>query len=43
MTSAEESQDISSIIILGETGTGKSSFINNLCQAPKCKVGLGLD
>ena len=43
MTSTEESQDISSIIIVGETGTGKSSFINNLCQTPKCKVGLGLD
>ena len=43
MKSTEESQDISSIIIVGETGTGKSSFINNLCQTPKCKVGLGLD
>lgn len=40
---AEESQMLSSIIILGETGTGKSSFINNLCQIPKCKVGLGLE
>ena len=43
MTSTEESQDVTSIIILGETGTGKSTFINNLCLTPKCKVGLGLD
>ena len=43
MSSTEESQVISSIIILGETGTGKSTFINNLCLTPKCKVGLGLD
>lgn len=43
MSSTEESQDVSSIIILGETGTGKSTFINNLCLTPICKVGLGLD
>ena len=28
-----------SIIILGETGSGKSSFCNLLCENPKCKVG----
>ena len=39
----ENQQQSSSIIILGETGTGKSTFINNLCQMPKCKIGLGLD
>ena len=36
-------KESSSIIILGETGTGKSTFINNLCQTPKCKVGLDLN
>jgi hypothetical protein len=35
--------DISSIIVLGETGTGKSSFCNNLCIEPKCVVGEGLN
>ena len=35
--------DISSIIVLGETGTGKSSFCNNLCIEPKCEVGEGLN
>ena len=35
--------DISSIIVLGETGTGKSSFCNNLCIEPKCIVGEGLN
>ena len=35
--------DISSIIVLGETGTGKSSFCNNLCLQPKCIVGEGLN
>ena len=35
--------DISSIIVLGETGTGKSSFCNNLCIEPKCLVGEGLN
>ena len=39
----EELSKPSSIIILGETGTGKSTFINNLCQIPRCKVGIGLD
>ena len=42
MNSIEE-QELSSIIILGETGTGKSTFINNLCHTPKCKVGLDLN
>lgn len=32
----------SSLIILGETGTGKSSFCNALCLSPKCKVGNDL-
>lgn len=36
-------EDISSIIVLGETGTGKSSFCNNLCLQPKCKVGDDLN
>jgi GTPase Era involved in 16S rRNA processing len=35
--------DVSSIIVLGETGTGKSSFCNNLCLQPKCIVGEGLN
>ena len=35
--------DVSSIIVLGETGTGKSSFCNNLCLQPKCQVGEGLN
>lgn len=43
MNPNEEPLELSSIIILGETGTGKSTFINNLCQKPKCKVGLGLE
>ena len=33
----------SSLIILGETGTGKSSFCNALCLSPKCKVGNDLN
>ena len=36
-------EEISSIIVLGETGTGKSSFCNNLCLQPKCKIGEGLN
>ena len=32
-----------SIIILGETGSGKSSFCNLLCENPKCKVGNELN
>ena len=45
MNNPQEEKEIesSSIIILGETGTGKSTFINNLCQTPKCKVGLDLN
>jgi GTP-binding protein EngB required for normal cell division len=35
--------EVSSIIVLGETGTGKSSFCNNLCLQPKCKVGEELN
>ena len=40
MTNKEE---ISSIIVLGETGTGKSSFCNNLCLNKKCQIGEGLN
>ena len=36
-------EDISSIIVLGETGTGKSSFCNNLCLQPKSRVGEELN
>ena len=33
------SDDVSSIILLGETGVGKSSFANKLFNIPKFKVG----
>ena len=36
-------EDISSIIVLGETGSGKSTFCNNLCLQPKCAVGDDLN
>ena len=36
-------EDISSIIILGETGVGKSSLANKLFEAPKCDVGNELN
>jgi GTP-binding protein EngB required for normal cell division len=35
--------EISSIIVLGETGVGKSSFCNKLCSTPKCKIGENLN
>ena len=36
-------EDISSIIVLGETGSGKSSLVNKLLKDPKCKVGNELN
>lgn len=39
----ENNEEVSSIIVLGETGTGKSTFCNNLCLQPKCVVGEGLN
>ena len=36
-------EDISSIRVLGETGSGKSTFCNNLCLQPKCAVGDDLN
>ena len=39
----ENNEKVSSIIVLGETGTGKSTFCNNLCLQAKCAVGEGLN
>ena len=36
-------ENITSIIVLGETGTGKSSFCNILFNNPKCKIGEDLN
>jgi GTP-binding protein EngB required for normal cell division len=35
--------NITSIITLGETGTGKSSFCNALFKSPKCQIGEDLN
>lgn len=37
------SENNTSIIVLGETGTGKSSFCNTLFSSPKCKIGENLN